>query len=147
MALLTFEIAALTNATTGATDAGKTYQFQHLLGTIQNARERVRAIERPGVDYHGIRTEGKVGPEFVLVSIEYGNTLAYLDGRLGEYQDLQGHSLGVKITQFSAGIFPADVLEARLAKFPQQLRNAAGSLVANPLWEMRAIWRLRLRQA
>lgn len=154
MPLLTFQIAALTNAVTGATDAQRTYDFQDLQGTPLPATEQVQVINRPGVDYHGLRKLGKRGPPFRMRSIEYiefdtnvATTLANASQQLADYKALIGDTLGVKATQRDLDYFPCDVLTVEYEAPPARVASVAGSLVNDAAVRLACVWTLVMRQA
>lgn len=155
MPTLNYQIAALDNdPSPGDTDATKEYDFQDLQGEPRRATEQIQAIERLGVDYHGIRKTGIRAAPFTLRSIEYitfdtdlATTIGNAWDQLALYEALKGHALGVKVTQRSREHYPCDVLEVVEQQSPYAIGAAAGSLVANPAVQLNCIWTLRMRQA
>lgn len=146
MALATFEIAALTNRTTGAEDASRTYAFQDLQGTVPEAAEQTEVIRRPGVDFPGLRTLGIQGPEFTLVSVEFVASRSAAKDQIELYRALTADSNGIKITQADEEFFPADVLGVTRAGTVQAVGQVAGALVGSPNFMLRVAWRLVLSQ-
>lgn len=147
MPLLTFKIEALTDITTGTTDPLREYSFDALSGNPIPASSVIQDLDRAGVDYHGIRKLGRMGPPFFMISTEYTETLAAATDQLARYHELKGDALGVKITHKDLEYYPADVLAVDFAVAPYRVANVSGSLVANPTACLKCQWVFRLRNA
>lgn len=147
MALLTFQIAALTDAVTGTTDPTREYNLDALQGTPDPATPQIQSIDRLGVDFHGIRKLGRTGAPFQMTSAEYVETLVAATEQLARYHELKGDAIGVKITHKDLEYYPADVLDVRFARAPYRVSNVSGSLVSDPTACLRCVWTFRLRNA
>lgn len=147
MPLLTFQIAALSNAAEGITDPTREYNLDALQGTPIPASPQIQDIDRPGTDYHGLRVLGRTGPPFQMLSVEYTETLAAASEQLARYHLLKGDSVGVKITHRGLEYYPADVVSVDWVEPPYEVANVAGSLTPNPGACLRCQWVLRLRNA
>lgn len=127
---------------TGAED--ETREYQAIRGVPQRRRTVAQVLRRPGVDDVTIRELGTRASAFVLVSLEYKQSLAAAKTAVDAYQAeiASGMQYGIRVYQQGVDQGKFAVLGVRQLGQAIPIGAAVNSLIADPACQLTMEWTL-----